>query len=100
VYTEDVNLWSENINSIMKNTVDILHAIRKVCLEVNTKKSKYALMSHDYNAWQNHKIKLVSNAFKDVAEFRYLGMMVANQNHIYEEVRKRLNLGYVCCHLV
>jgi hypothetical protein len=47
VYTDDVILWSECINTIKKNTVDILRAIRKVCLEVYTKKSKYMLMLHD-----------------------------------------------------
>jgi hypothetical protein len=37
----------ENVNVMKRSTVDILHATRKVCLGVNTKKSEYMPMSHD-----------------------------------------------------
>jgi hypothetical protein len=90
----------ENVNAMKRSTVDILHATRKVCLEVNTKKSEYMLISHDYNAWHNHSIVILSNAFRGVAEFKYFGIMVVNQNHIYGEIRNRLNVGYFFCCLV
>jgi hypothetical protein len=35
-----------------------------------------------------------------VAEFRYLGTTVINQNFIQEEIKRRLNLGNACYHSV
>jgi hypothetical protein len=35
-----------------------------------------------------------------VAKFRYLGMRVTNQNLIYKEIKRRLNLGNACYHSV
>jgi hypothetical protein len=35
-----------------------------------------------------------------VAQFKYLGMTVANQNFVQEEITRRLNSGNVCYHSV
>jgi len=35
-----------------------------------------------------------------MAKFRYLGMTVTNQHHIYEEIMSRLNSGIVYHHSV
>jgi hypothetical protein len=41
---------------------------------------------------QNHSIKIANRSCENVALFRYLGITVANQNLIWEEI-KRLNSG-------
>jgi hypothetical protein len=41
----------------------------------------------------NHKIKMANRPFANVAQFKYLGMKVTNQNLIQEEIKKRLNPG-------
>jgi hypothetical protein len=38
--------------------------------------------------------------FENVAQFRYLGMAMRNQNLIQEEIKRRLNLGNACYHSV
>jgi hypothetical protein len=35
-----------------------------------------------------------------VAQFKYLGKTVTNQNLIQKEIKKRLNSGNACCHSV
>jgi hypothetical protein len=64
---------------------------RDVCLEVNTEKSRYMFMSPHQNELQNHE---------NVAQFRYLGSTIRNQNLILEEINSRLNSDNACCHLV
>jgi hypothetical protein len=46
-------------------------------------------MSHHQNAGQNYDVR-IANIFGNVAQFKYLLMMVSNQTSIHEEI-KRLN---------
>jgi hypothetical protein len=48
---------------------------------------------------QNHNIKTGTRSSENVAQFKYLGMTVTNQNFINEEI-KRFNLGNACYHSV
>jgi hypothetical protein len=58
------------------------------------------LLSRHWNAGQNYYIKIGNRCFENVAQFRYLGMTVTNQNLIQEEIKRRLNSGNACYHSV
>jgi hypothetical protein len=62
-------------------------------------KTKCMLLSHHQNAGQNHDIK-VANSFENVAQFKYLGTTVTNQNLIQEDIKRRLTSGNACYHSV
>jgi hypothetical protein len=36
------------------------------------------------------------NHLKNVAKFKYVGMMLTNQNDVYDEIKSRLNSGNAC----
>jgi hypothetical protein len=38
--------------------------------------------------------------FENVAQFRYLGTTITNENLIQEEIKRRLNSGNACYHSV
>jgi hypothetical protein len=100
VYADDVNLLGDNIDTIKKNTVTLTGASKEVGLEVNAEKTKYMLLSRHQNAGQNHNIKIDNRSFENVAQFKYLGTTVTNQNIIEEEIKRRLNSGNACYHSV
>jgi hypothetical protein len=52
------------------------------------------------NTGQNHDIKIGNRCFENVADFKYLGTTVADQNLIQEGIKRRLNSGNACYHLV
>jgi hypothetical protein len=56
--------------------------IKEVGLEINIEKTKYMLLSCHQNAGQNQDVKIANRTFKNVSQFKYLGMTVTNQNLI------------------
>ena len=45
-----------------------------------------------------HRVKIDSNSFEGVEEFKYLGTTLTNQNCIQVEVKSRMMLGNACYH--
>jgi hypothetical protein len=93
---DGLNLLGCNINIIKQNTETLIDTSKEVGLEVNTDKTKYMLLSHHLNVGHNHDIKIVNGSFENVAQLKYLGMTVINQNLVQEEIKRKLNLGYAC----
>jgi hypothetical protein len=58
------------------------------------------LLCRHQNSGQIHDIKMGNRCFENVAQFRYLGTTVTNQNLIQEEIKMRLNLVITCYHSV
>jgi ribosomal protein S2 len=88
-----VNLLGDNKDTIKKITQTLIDACKEVGLEVNTEKTKYMLLSRHRNAGQNHDVKIANRCFENVAQFRYFGTTITNQNLIQEEIKRRLNSG-------
>jgi hypothetical protein len=65
----------------------LIDASKEVGLEVNTEKTKYTWLSRHQNAEQNYEIKIANRCFENVAQFKYLGKTITNQNLIQEKLR-------------
>jgi hypothetical protein len=50
VYTDDVNLLGDNIDTIKKNTETVIDASKEVGLGVNAEQTKYMLLYRRQNA--------------------------------------------------
>jgi hypothetical protein len=87
-YADDVNLLRDNMDNTKKNTETLTAASKEVGLEVNTEKTKYMLLSGHQNADQNHDKNIANRSSEKVAQFKYLGTTVTNQNLIQEEIKR------------
>ncbi|PNF43455.1 hypothetical protein B7P43_G11492 [Cryptotermes secundus] len=58
------------------------------------------LLSRHQNAGQYQAIKIGNRCFENVAQFRYSGTTITNQNLIQEEIKRRLNSGNAYYHSV
>jgi hypothetical protein len=100
IYADDVNLPGYNIDATKKNMETLIDANKEVGLEVNTEKTKHMLLSHHQKAGKYYDIKIAHICFENVANYRYMGQTVTNQNLIHEEIKRRLNVGNACYHSV
>jgi hypothetical protein len=87
-------------DTIKKNTETLIDDTEEVGLEVNAEKTKYMLLSRRQNAGQNHNMKIGNRSFENVAQFKYFGTTVTNQNLIQEEIKRRLISRNACYHSV
>jgi nitrous oxide reductase len=64
VYADDVNIVTENIDTIQKNTKAVLDTSKEVGLEVNPQNTKYMLVSRCQKAGQRQSIKVLGRCGK------------------------------------
>ena len=97
---DDVNILGGSVPARKKNAQALVVASKEIGLKENVDKSKYTVMSQDQNAKQSHSVKTDNSSFERVEEFKYLGTTLTHQNSIHEEIKRRLNSGNACYHLV
>lgn len=78
-YYTDVNLLSNNKNTIKENTEALSYVT-----EVNTKNNEYAVLSHHHDAWTNNNMNEVDKSLQNVAKLKYLEMLVTNKICIHK----------------
>jgi hypothetical protein len=78
----------------------VINSSKGIGRQANTEKTKYMFLSRHQNAGQNQDIKIGNRCSGNVAQFRYLGTTITNQNLFQEEIKRRLISGNACYHSV
>ena len=89
-YADDVNTLEGSVHTVKKNAETLVAAAKQMGIEVNADKSLYTVVSRHQRAGRNHSVKIDSNTFERVEEFKYLRTTLTNQNCIQVEVKSRL----------
>jgi hypothetical protein len=89
----------DNTDTIRKSTETLINESKEVGPEINVERTKYMLLSHHQNVGQNRDIK-IAKKFENVSQFKYLERSVTDQDLILDEIKRRLNSGNACYHLV
>jgi hypothetical protein len=100
VYADDVNILGGSVHSVKENAEALVVAAKEICVEVNTDKSKYMIMSRDQNVGRSHSVMNDNRSIRTVEEFKFLGTTLTNQDSIQEEIKSRLKLGNSCYYSV
>jgi hypothetical protein len=90
VYSDDVNILGGSIHTVQENAEALLVASKEIGLEVQADKTKYMVMSRDWNARRSHNINFDSRSLESVEEFKYSGATLMNKYSIQEESDSRL----------
>jgi hypothetical protein len=53
-------------------------------------------MSHSQKIGQKRSVTIANRSFEDAGRFKYLGTTLTDQNHMHEEIKRRLNSGNAC----
>jgi hypothetical protein len=96
VYADNLNLLGDNIDTMTENTGTVINAGKEVGLEAHAENTEEILLLLHQTAGQNQDIKIGNRSFENVAQFRYLGTIVTNENLLQEETKRRLNSGNAC----
>jgi len=96
VYADDVNILGGSVHTIKKYAVALIAASKEIGLDVNAYKTKYMIMSRDWNGGPSHNIKNDNSSFEMVKESKYL----TNQNSFQEEIKSRLKSENASLHSV
>jgi hypothetical protein len=72
-YADYSNLLGGNLDIIERNTQTLTDTSKEDGLEVNSEKTKYMLLSHHYNAGQNHNVKISNRSFENAGMFQISG---------------------------
>jgi hypothetical protein len=72
----------------------------EVGLELTSEKTKYTLVSSCQKSGRRHSIKIANKSLESVANLKYLGTALTDQNCMNEEINSRLNSGNACYHSV
>jgi hypothetical protein len=98
VYADNINLFSDSMDTIKENVGTLLGASWVIGLEINAEKTKNMIISRHQNSRQNQNIRRTNESFENVAKLKYLGTTLAHQNDIHDEIKRSLNSGnaYYC----
>jgi len=84
---------SGSVHVLKKNAEALVVASKENGPVVNADKTKYMVMSRDYNVGQNHKMKIDNKYVERLEHLNTFGRSQKDQNSIQVEINSRLKSG-------
>jgi hypothetical protein len=69
-YADDVNIMGGSVHTVMENAEALVIATKEIRLEINADKTKYMVMSQDWNAGWDDSVKIDNSSIERVEEFK------------------------------
>jgi hypothetical protein len=86
-FDDYVNLLGENVNTTKKGMESLLDASGHVGLELHAEKTNDIYTSCHHNPGKTHNLMTANKSITNVAELKYLGMIVTNQIVFMKKLR-------------
>lgn len=90
-FADDIAILGNNLEEIEECMTRIEEKARKVGLKVNQEKTKYMIVRKDISTPITPHIRINNKEYETVENFKYLGVLINENNQIEPELNARLN---------
>jgi hypothetical protein len=95
-FADDVVIFAEKIDDLSQLTKVFLEEAGKIGLKVNNTKTKYVHFTRNRDNRDQGTLQVNGHYFEKVDSFKYLGVVISEQNTEVTEIQNRLNLANRC----
>lgn len=95
-YADDLAIMANTYRSMVEVFVALESRAKQVGLKINENKTKYMRMSRNTRVRSPQNITIADFNFEGVENFKYLGILLRNDNSMHHCVQDRIRAGNAC----
>lgn len=96
-YADDIAILGDNIEIVKIHCKKLMDAANKVGLRINDKKTEYMKLNRKDRTYRHgESMNVDGHIFQRVPQFKYLGVLLTQDNELKVEISKRMQLANNC----
>ncbi|KAL4103878.1 hypothetical protein QTP88_019213 [Uroleucon formosanum] len=96
-YADDIAILGDNIEIVKIHCKKLMDAANKVGLRINDKKTEYMKLNRKDRMYRHgESMNVDGHIFQRVPQFKYLGVLLTQDNELKVEISKRMQLANNC----